>query len=122
MEITKSLQKLLLSTQGVQHIFITDKEGIPIIGVNELGEEDLRNRMQLINSNQITMEQIPKLNLGEQKSAIFCYESTTLVMLQISSFFVIIIASSEASLGTLRNLRHALKSIIKEIASAAGLH
>lgn len=36
-------------------------------------EEDLRNRMQLINSNQITMEQIPKLNLGEQKSAIFWY-------------------------------------------------
>lgn len=37
MEITKSLQKLLLNTQGVQHIFITDKEGIPIIGVNESG-------------------------------------------------------------------------------------
>ncbi|EFO26156.1 hypothetical protein LOAG_02329 [Loa loa] len=122
MEITKSLQKLLLNTQGVQHIFVTDKEGIPIIGVNESGEEDLRNRMQLINSNQITVEQIPKLNLGEQKSAIFCYESTALVILQISSLFVIIIASSEASIGTLRNLRHQLEPIITEIVSAAGLH
>ncbi|VBB30567.1 unnamed protein product [Acanthocheilonema viteae] len=117
MEITKSLRKLLLSTQGVQHIFITDKEGIPIIGVNESGEEDLRNRMQLINSNQITLEQIPKLNLGEQN-----YESTTLVILQISSLFAIIIASSEVSIGTLRNLRHPLKPIITEIASAAGLY
>ncbi|CAG9540927.1 unnamed protein product [Cercopithifilaria johnstoni] len=122
MEITKSLRKLVLSTEGVQHIFITDKEGVPIIGVNESGEEDLRNRMQLINSNQITMEQIPKLNLGEQKSAIFCYESTTLVILQISSLFVIIIASSEASIGTLRNLRHPLKPIITEITNAVGLY
>uniref|UniRef100_A0A0R3RYT5 Roadblock/LC7 domain-containing protein n=1 Tax=Elaeophora elaphi TaxID=1147741 RepID=A0A0R3RYT5_9BILA len=122
MEITKSLQKLLLNTQGVQHIFITDKEGVPIIGVNESGEEDLRNRMQLINSNQITMEQVPKLNLGEQKSAIFCYESTTLVILQISSLFAIIIANSAASIGTLRNLRHPLKPIITEIANAVGLY
>lgn len=37
MEITKSLQNLLLGTRGIQHIFITDKEGIPIIGVNESG-------------------------------------------------------------------------------------
>ncbi|KAM3716802.1 Ragulator complex protein [Dirofilaria immitis] len=121
MEITKSLQKLLLRTKGVQHIFVTDKEGVPIIGVNESGEENLRNRIQLINSNQITMEQIPKLNLGEQKSAIFCYESTTLVILQISSLFIIIIASSEACIGTLRNLRHSLEPIITEIISAAGL-
>ncbi|MCP9264580.1 hypothetical protein DINM_022692 [Dirofilaria immitis] len=116
MEITKSLQKLLLRTKGVQHIFVTDKEGVPIIGVNESGEENLRNRIQLINSNQITMEQIPKLNLGEQN-----YESTTLVILQISSLFIIIIASSEACIGTLRNLRHSLEPIITEIISAAGL-
>uniref|UniRef100_A0A915Q3F3 Uncharacterized protein n=1 Tax=Setaria digitata TaxID=48799 RepID=A0A915Q3F3_9BILA len=82
----------------------------------------MRNRMQLINSNQITMEQIPKLNLGEQKSAIFCYETTTLVILQISPLFVIIIANPAASIGTLRNLRNSLEPIVIEISNATGLH
>lgn len=53
---------------------------------------------------------------------IYSYESTTLVILQISPLFVIIIASSEASIGTLRNLRHPLKPIIAEIANATGLY
>ncbi|VDM99182.1 unnamed protein product [Thelazia callipaeda] len=120
MEISKSLQKLLANTRGVQHIFITDKDGIPIVGVNGSGNEDIRNRMQLINSNQITLDQIAKLNLGEQKSAIFCYESTTVVVLQINPLTVIIIANADAFIGSLRNLRRPLEPIVSEIAVVAG--
>ncbi|MFH4982745.1 hypothetical protein AB6A40_009454 [Gnathostoma spinigerum] len=73
MDITKSLSKLVKENSGVQHIFITDKDGIPIVSANESPGDDLRNRVQLISSYQVAVEQTTKLNLGEQRTSIFCH-------------------------------------------------
>lgn len=35
MEISRTLQAILRDTPGIQHIFVTDKEGVPIVGVSE---------------------------------------------------------------------------------------
>lgn len=39
MEITKSLQRIVSGTRGIQHIIVTDKDGVPVIGINESGGE-----------------------------------------------------------------------------------
>lgn len=49
---------------------------------------------------------------------IFSYESTCMLVLNIKPLFVIIIASSEASVGTLRSLQTPLKPIVAEIVKA----
>uniref|UniRef100_A0A914ZU57 Roadblock/LAMTOR2 domain-containing protein n=1 Tax=Parascaris univalens TaxID=6257 RepID=A0A914ZU57_PARUN len=105
MEISRTLQAVLRDTPGIQYIFVTDKEGVPIVGVSESSGEDLRNRTQLINSYQLAVEQVAKLNMGEQKTAIFCYENTELVVLNMKPLTVYIVASSECPVGVLRQLR-----------------
>ncbi|VDK63326.1 unnamed protein product [Anisakis simplex] len=100
MEITRSLRAILRDTPGIQYIFVTDKEGVPIVGVSESSGEEFRNRAQLINSYQLAVEQTAKLNMGEQKTAIF---------------------RSECPIGVLRQLRVPLEPIVNEIASATNI-
>uniref|UniRef100_F1LH55 Mitogen-activated protein kinase scaffold protein 1 n=1 Tax=Ascaris suum TaxID=6253 RepID=F1LH55_ASCSU len=121
MEISRTLQAILRDTPGIQHIFVTDKEGVPIVGVSESSGDDLRNRAQLINSYQLAVEQTAKLNMGEQKTAIFCYENTELVVLNMKPLTVYIVASSECPVGVLRQLRGPLEPIINEIVLATNI-
>ncbi|VDK60217.1 unnamed protein product [Anisakis simplex] len=121
MEITRSLRAILRDTPGIQYIFVTDKEGVPIVGVSESSGEEFRNRAQLINSYQLAVEQTAKLNMGEQKTAIFRYETSELVVLNIKPLVVYVVASSECPIGVLRQLRVPLEPIVNEIASATNI-
>ncbi|KAI6189806.1 hypothetical protein M3Y97_00048400 [Aphelenchoides bicaudatus] len=110
MKITELLENILRSINDIQSILLVDRDGVPIVSAGN----EVRNRSQLTAAFTSSLEQATKLNLGEQKSWVFHYESYQLVILNIQPISVFIIAGSNTNTSLLCQLRSRLIPAVEE--------
>lgn len=126
MKLSETLDNILRSMTDIQSLLIVDNDGVPIISAGWflltlilisfsffLGNE-IRNRAQLTVAFMSSLEQARKLNMGEQKSWVFHYETYQLVILNMQPVAVFIIASPSANTALLCQLRSRLVPVLDE--------
>lgn len=120
-DINGTLKRLVTDTFGVKSISVTDEEGVTIASASCDSDTDEELHTRLALTYQMVIDYLPKFELGQKQSLTLCFNSNRVLVLNMQSLIVIIIANFDAGMGTLRKLRGDLAPIIGEIVKAANL-
>ncbi|CAJ0577107.1 unnamed protein product, partial [Mesorhabditis spiculigera] len=111
MKVKETLCTIVANTPGVQNVWLTDKDGVPIVGTGE----DHRVRTAVIEAHVGAFEQIQKLETGSHRSSIYYFEHSQIIILQQPPVVIYIVADGDANTGFVLRLREKLDPIITEI-------
>ncbi|TKR57437.1 hypothetical protein L596_030704 [Steinernema carpocapsae] len=109
--ISSSLHKILMSYPEIQSVFITDMKGVQLCAAGE----DHRNKAQMYNAYKLSVDQSDKMGLGRQRSAVYGYQSTQIVALNMGHMIVFIVALSNANTGMLLEMRNQLQPVAETL-------
>ena len=105
--IKEALIQILSTCSDAQTMFITDREGVLVVGVGD----ELRSRQQFIAGYQTASDQISKLEMGHQKVTLFAYEQMQLIVMSFHNLNVFICAKTSANTGLLMQLRSRVEKV-----------
>uniref|UniRef100_A0A0N5ANV4 Robl_LC7 domain-containing protein n=1 Tax=Syphacia muris TaxID=451379 RepID=A0A0N5ANV4_9BILA len=118
-DINGTLKRLVFDTLGVESISVTDEDGVTIASACSSSEVDDGAHTRLAFTYQMVIDYLPKFELGQKKSLALCFNSKRVMVLNIQSLIVVIIANLDVGLGTLHKLRDELAPVIDEIVTMA---
>lgn len=110
MRIVESLESVIRLIPDIQSILIVDRDGVALASAGE----ETRNRTQLTTAYASALEQAGRLNIGEQESWVFHYDTYQLVILHSSPFAIFIVANAQANTGLLCQLHSRLQPTLEE--------
>ncbi|CAJ0946637.1 unnamed protein product, partial [Mesorhabditis belari] len=109
MKLRETLGKFVSQTPGVQHIWIADRDGVPLLGTGE----DHRMRTGIIESQVGAHDQ--HFVLGQHRSSMYFYQNHQLVVFQIPPVVVYVLADGDANTGFILKLREKLEPLLTQI-------
>ena len=107
-DIEEELMKILRMCGDAQTLFVTDRDGVPVVSVGE----ELRARQIIIGSYQASADQINKLDIGKHKVSLFTYEQTQLAVIAFTNVTVYICAKPSANAGMMMQLRSEIVKVL----------
>ncbi len=118
LSVKRHLQMLLESVEGLCQVFITDRDGVPIVHAAAQNSPNTFLRPQLLTAYSVALEQSSKLGLGTQKHMTCLYNGFQVVMMNCAPLMVTLIATSAANTGLILSLREDLEPILKQVQAA----
>lgn len=111
--IKKSISCTFQGIEGLYAIFVTDRDGVPIVKTAMDNSPDVAIRPTFLAAHGAALEQTSKMGLGESKHMICTYNQHKMVLLNFNPILVTLIGSSDMNSGLLIGLRQELEPTIK---------
>ncbi|OQV14026.1 putative Ragulator complex protein LAMTOR3-B [Hypsibius exemplaris] len=117
-ELKRSIQEIMKTTPGVRGIVIADRDGVPIIRVNDETVPETVMRPGFLSSVGFATEQSSKLGYGVTNHIISIHERHQIVHFNIPPLILSVIADTECNTGILLTLRNELSDITDAVRTA----
>ncbi|XP_053214033.1 ragulator complex protein LAMTOR3-like [Panonychus citri] len=114
-ELRRDLNHLISTTEGLQAILITDRDGIPIIKATTDKPPELSLKPNFLLSTAIACEQASKLGSGRCKTITCLYDSFQIIHFNHQPIMITLIASDEANTGFLLSLESQFDPILSPL-------
>ncbi|XP_070505131.1 ragulator complex protein LAMTOR3 homolog [Chironomus tepperi] len=114
-EVKKFFNSLLFKINGLKTIIISDRDGVPILKISEDGKfPELGTKQQFLATFSIATEQSSKMLLGQNKSIILMYKSTTVVQLNKTPLIITFVGTENCNTGHILSLDNEIDKYIGE--------
>ncbi|XP_065051243.1 ragulator complex protein LAMTOR3-A-like [Rhopilema esculentum] len=112
--------EMLERADGLLAIMVTDREGVPVIKVNQSNCPELATRGSFLATFSTATEQASKLGLSKNKNMICLYQSYQIIMFNFSPLVVTVIAKGSANTGMILSLEDEFSEILKDLSKTVG--
>ncbi|KAL7041345.1 hypothetical protein ACKWTF_000734 [Chironomus riparius] len=114
-EVKKFFSLLLQKINGLKAIIISDRDGVPILKLSLDGKfPELGTKQQFLATFTIATDQSSKMLLGQNKSIILMYKSTTVVQLNKSPLIITFVGTENCNTGHILSLDNEIDKYIGE--------
>ncbi|CAG9797679.1 unnamed protein product [Chironomus riparius] len=114
-EVKKFFSSLLQKINGLKAIIISDRDGVPILKLSLDGKfPELGTKQQFLATFTIATDQSSKMLLGQNKSIILMYKSTTVVQLNKSPLIITFVGTENCNTGHILSLDNEIDKYIGE--------
>lgn len=117
-DLKKFLYGLMGSVDGLHSIFITDRDGVPVVSVADEKAPELATRASFLSTFGMATDQGSKLGLGKNKAIICMYTNYQVVQMNKLPLVISFIASQNCNTGHILSLEHKIDPILSHLKNA----
>lgn len=114
-EIKKVIHQMLLKVPGLYCVLITDRDGAPVLKVNNDKAPELAMRPTFLSTFGLAINQGSKLGLGKTKTLICTYSQYQVIQMNKLPLIISFIASDTCNTGHILSLEQQIEPVLKNL-------
>lgn len=114
-EIKRLIQQLLVKVQGLYCVLITDRDGVPVLKVNNDKAPELAMKPAFLSTFSLAIDQGSKLGLGKTKTMICTYSQYQVIQMNKLPLIISFIASDTCNTGHILALEQQIEPFLRNL-------